>query len=314
MLMNISEQALHIGGINQNILTLYTNIENPVLLMVHGGPGSPDRPLVCKYNIELADYFTVICWDQRCSGLSYTRESKNQPLSTQLMMSDLRELVEHLLNQYNQKKLYLAGHSWGAYLGLWFSSRYPQYLHHYIGTGQGISSEKDEAEKYRFILCQAKINNDTKTINRLLSYGEPKNGIYPNNNEQANAFVSKMIHKYGGYIHENNSFSTNEMYSLYLKFYKHNILKVIGGINYSVKHLTPKVKENDVISEIKNLEVPVTLIFGEQDYICPVCVTEKWFEKLNAPKKDFIIIKNASHMVNFEQPKEWNKHIISCLK
>lgn len=311
--MNISEQKLRIGRIYQNILTLQTDIKNPILLIIHGGPGSPDRPLVCKYNIELANSFTVICWDQRCSGLSYTKQSRSQPLSTELMLSDLKELVEQLLKMYGQKKLFLAGHSWGAYLGLWFASLYPQYLYHYIGTGQGISSKIDETEKYNFVLNEAKKNADIKTIDRLLSYGEPINGVYPNNNEQASTFVGRMIHKYGGYINERNNFSTNKIYSLYLKFYKHNILKVVGGINYSVKHLTPKMKENDIISDIKSLDVPITLIFGEKDYICPVATAKKWFDRVTAPKKNFIIIKNASHMVNFEQPDEWNKCIKMCL-
>ncbi|MCM1545028.1 MAG: alpha/beta hydrolase, partial [Ruminococcus sp.] len=102
-------------------------------------------------------------------------------------------------------------------------------------------------------------------------------------------------------------------YSLYLKFYKWNILKCIGGINYSVKHLTPKMKENDVIPEIHRLDVPIILISGEKDYICPVTVTEKWFENLQAPGKEMFIIKNASHMVNFEQPEEWNRCVKTSL-
>lgn len=311
--MNVSEQWLSIGGINQNILKICTNVSNPLLLIVHGGPGSPDRPLVCKYNMELAEYFTVICWDQRCSGMSYTKQSRDKPLSTELMLSDLKELVEKLLKSYNQQKLYLAGHSWGAYLGLWFASEYPQYLNYYIGTGQGISSKIDEIEKYNFALKKAEKANDTKIISKLLSYGEPVNGSYPNSDEEAASYVGGLIHKYGGYINDNNNFSANKMYSLYFKFYKHNIFNVIGGIGYSVKNLTPKMKENDIIPKINKLDVPIALVFGEEDYICPAVTAKKWFDNLNAPQKDFIVIKNASHMVNFEQPKEWNNCVKMCL-
>lgn len=311
--MNISEQWLSIGGIKQNILTISKCNSNPLLLIVHGGPGSPDRPLVCKYNIELAEYFTVVCWDQRCSGMSYTKQSREKPLSTELMLADLKELVKKLLKSYNQQKLYLAGHSWGAYLGLWFASEYPQYLNYYIGTGQGISSKIDETEKYNFVLKKAISANDTKIISKLLSYGEPVNGIYPNYDEEASSYVGGLIHKYGGYININNDFSENKMYSLYFKFYKHNVFKVIGGIGYSVKNLAPKVKANDIITQINKLDVPIILISGENDYICPVVTAKRWFDNLNAPQKDFIVIKNASHMVNFEQPEEWNNCVKMCL-
>ncbi|HIW86564.1 MAG TPA: hypothetical protein IAA48_08735 [Candidatus Eubacterium faecipullorum] len=64
--------------------------------------------------------------------------------------------------------MYIAGHSWGAYLGLWFASEYPEYLYYYIGTGQGISSALDETEKYNFVLTQTQKRNDEKIIERLI--------------------------------------------------------------------------------------------------------------------------------------------------
>ncbi len=217
--MNSREEKILIGGIKQSIFTMCTDKSNPILLIVHGGPGSPDRPLVRKYNSTLAKDFTVVCWDQRCSGLSYTKESKAQPLTVELMLSDLKEVIEYLLSEYGQEKLYLAGHSWGAYLGLWFASLYPDYLHYYIGTGQGISSKKDEIEKYDFVLSQARKRNDRRCVAKLSGYGKPVNGVYENSNDEAIAFVGKMIHKYGGYIHKNNNFSMNKYISLYAKHY-----------------------------------------------------------------------------------------------
>ncbi|MCM1364506.1 MAG: alpha/beta hydrolase [Faecalibacterium sp.] len=312
--MKREKETIIIGGIKQSILTLYTNTANPILLIVHGGPGSPDRPLVCEYNSEIADEFTIVCWDQRCSGLSYTKESKKEPLTTELMLCDLKEIVEYLLKKYNQNKLFLAGHSWGAYLGLWFASKYPELLHYYIGTGQGISSKLDEIEKYNFVLSESDKIDDTKCVNKLLAYGKPVNGIYPNNNKEANSFVGNLIHKYGGYIHQNNTFSMKKYIAVYPKYYGFNLYKVICGINYSVKHLTDKMKQNDIIPSIKQLDIPIKLIFGEKDYICPIATAEDWFEKLIAPKKDFVIIKNAAHMVNFEQPTEWNNAVRNCTK
>ncbi len=311
--MTFKNEKIQIGGIYQSILTMYTDIGNPLLLILHGGPGSPDRPLVKKYNAELAKSFNVISWDQRCSGLSYTKESLNKPLTTELMFSDLEELVDYLLCTYNQDKLYLSGHSWGAYLGLWYSSVHPEKLHYYIGTGQGISSSIDEIEKYNFVLSKATQLNDKKSLDKLLSFGVPKNGIYKSSSKTAVSFVGKLIHKYGGYIHPDNNFSTNKYITDYLFHYKKDVMKVIGGINYSVKNLIPEMKKNDILPEIKRIDVPIKLIFGEDDYICPVLTAKNWFNSLSAPKKDFVVIKKAAHMVNFEQPEKWNSEVLSCI-
>lgn len=309
----IKDDKVIIGGIKQSILILNPDSSKPILLIVHGGPGSPDRPLVCKYNKELIKSYTVVCWDQRCAGLSYTKESRKTSLTTELMLSDLKEVVEYLLQRFKQEKLYLAGHSWGAYLGLWFASKYPQYLHYYIGTGQGISSRLDECEKYNFVLGEAIKNNDVKVIELLKYFGVSQNGIYEKESDKAQKFIGKLIHDYGGYIYPNSKFTMTKYILLYPRYYGFNTYRVISGINYSVRYLTPKMKENDVISKITSLSVPILLVFGENDYICPVATAKEWFNKLNAPKKNFEIIKNAAHMVNFEQPEKWNDLIVSCL-
>ena len=71
--MEIFDQYIEINNSRQNIMTMRTNRENPVLLIVHGGAGLPDRPLVKQYSSELAEYYTVICWDQRGCGLSCSK-------------------------------------------------------------------------------------------------------------------------------------------------------------------------------------------------------------------------------------------------
>lgn len=123
-----------------------------------------------------------------------------------------------------------------------------------------------------------------------------------------------MIHKYGGYISDKNKFNTNKYLNCYIKCYKLSIIKVIKGMLKSSKTLNTEMNEKDSISCITELAVPILLISGEDDMICPVQATQNWFDNLKAPHKEFIKIKNAAHMVNFEQPNEWNKLVISLTK
>lgn len=305
--INTTSEYININNSRQNIMTMSTDNANPVLLIIHGGAGSPDRPLVKNYNSELADYYTVVCWEQRGSGLSYTSEE----LTIDLMLKDLKSLVEFLRNRYNQDKIYIAGHSWGAYHGLRFSSMYPEYIKYYIGTGQGISSIADEIYKYNFVMNQAVIRNDKKIIKQLNRFGEPTGYSYKTDDEKAKKYIGKMIHKYGGYINDKNDFSTSKYLTCYIKYYKLDIIKVIKGMLNSSKVLNNEMSKKDNISCITELDVPILLISGEEDMVCPVPAAEKWFDNLNAPKKEFVKITNVSHMVNFEQAKEWNKLLIN---
>lgn len=308
--INTSTEYININNFSQNIMTISSDDSNPVLLIIHGGAGSPDRPLVKKYNSELAEYYTVVCWDQRGSGLSYTKED----LTIDIMLNDLKSVVEFLRNRYNQSKIYIAGHSWGAYLGLRFSFIHPEYVKYYIGTGQGISSFVDEIYKYNFVKEQAELRNDTEVIKKLVHFGKPIKYTYSHDDKKAKQYIGKMIHKYGGYISDKSEFNTNKYLNYYIKCYKFNIIKVIKGMLKSSKTLNIEMNEKDSISRITELNVPVLLISGEDDMICPVQATQNWFDNLKAPHKEFIKIKNAAHMVNFEQPNEWNKLVINLTK
>lgn len=311
MNINTATEYININNFRQNIMTISSDNSNPVLLIVHGGAGSPDRPLVKKYNSELAKYYTVVCWDQRGSGLSYTKKDN---LTIAIMLNDLKSVVEFLRNRYHQDKIYIAGHSWGAYLGLRFSFMHPEYVKYYIGTGQGISSFTDEIYKYNFVKEQAESRNDTKVIKKLVDFGEPTEYTYSHDDKKAKQYIGKMVHKYGGYISDKNEFNTNKYLNYYIKCYKFNIIKVIKGMLKSSKTLNIEMNEKDSISCITELTVSVLLISGEDDMICPVQATQNWFDNLKAPHKEFIKIKNAAHMVNFEQPNEWNKLVIRLTK
>ncbi len=62
MLINGAPQRITIRGKDKN---------NPVLLIVHGGPGYPFLPVFYKLTgADLEDIFTVCYWDQRGSGLA----------------------------------------------------------------------------------------------------------------------------------------------------------------------------------------------------------------------------------------------------
>lgn len=55
------------------------------------------------------------------------------------------------------------------------------------------------------------------------------------------------------------------------------------------------------------------LISGEEDMVCPTPTVKCRFENLSAPKNAFVVIENASLMVNFEKPQEWNKLVKKLL-
>jgi pimeloyl-ACP methyl ester carboxylesterase len=65
---------IEIGGIRQGFFLRSENPGNPVILFLHGGPGSPELAMLYRYEINerLEKYFTVCYWDQRGAGMSFS--------------------------------------------------------------------------------------------------------------------------------------------------------------------------------------------------------------------------------------------------
>ena len=63
-----SLEAVSIGGIRQWVEVCGENVENPILLFIHGGPGIGFIPMGARFQGPWEKTFTVVQWDQRGAG------------------------------------------------------------------------------------------------------------------------------------------------------------------------------------------------------------------------------------------------------
>jgi proline iminopeptidase len=90
----------------------FGNPTNPILLVLHGGPGGDYRYLLnCKKFVD--DGFYVVFYDQRGSGLSQRLSKETYKIS------QMEEEVGGVINYYRKssnQKVFILGHSWGGIL------------------------------------------------------------------------------------------------------------------------------------------------------------------------------------------------------
>ena len=67
-------ETINVDGNKYYIRIRTCNADNPVVLFLHGGCGSPDRAQVMKYQSPLAKDFTLVAFDQRGAGLAYNKK------------------------------------------------------------------------------------------------------------------------------------------------------------------------------------------------------------------------------------------------
>jgi len=110
----LEKSFIEIGGIRQGFFIRAENPENPVILFLHGGSGSPELPILIPFETSerLEKYFTVCYWEQRGSGMSFSNSINPATMTIAQMVEDTLQMTEYLQRRFNQEKIYLMGHSW----------------------------------------------------------------------------------------------------------------------------------------------------------------------------------------------------------
>ncbi len=111
---------VEIDGITFHAQT-FGNPQDPVVVVVHGGPGGDFGYLLNLHQLE--DEYFVVFYDQRGAGLSSRVEASE--LSLELSIADLHRIVTHY---GNEQPVRLIGHSWGAMLAAGYLGKHPDQV------------------------------------------------------------------------------------------------------------------------------------------------------------------------------------------
>jgi hypothetical protein len=135
LICSISEKVfVNINGVKQGMFIKSKDVKNPVLLYLHGG--MPDYFLTQKYPTSLENYFTVVWWEQRGSGLSYSADIPPETMNLEQMISDTLAVTNYLRQRFGKDKIYLMGHSGGTFIGIQAAAQAPELYYAYIGVAQ----------------------------------------------------------------------------------------------------------------------------------------------------------------------------------
>ena len=89
------EKVIEINGIQQWLSIRGQHANHPIILFVHGGPGSPMTPTIYKYQKYLEDEYTIVNWEQRSTGRTYfLNKAKETEIQNQLCIEQERKKIK----------------------------------------------------------------------------------------------------------------------------------------------------------------------------------------------------------------------------
>ena len=305
-------QTVVINGESYYLRLRSENIENPVVLFLHGGCGCADRPFIMHYQSPLAAVCTVASWDQRGAGMAYNRKTaKKEKLTKELYINDTYNVVSYLRERFNKDKIIIVGHSFGSQLGVWFAQRYPECVQALVGIGQVVDFVKNEELSYDYALTYAKTHGDKKTVRALERIGRPVNGFYKDENNTQILKQRKYLNKCGGIYYGKFGCTKREWLAMVFDIMRKEY-SVKTLLNYNrAKHYclnSPLGKERvNFLEQARELSVPVYVFTGVGDYNCSFALAQEWFGQLKAPYKKWVWFEKSGHEPQNEQAELFNK-------
>jgi pimeloyl-ACP methyl ester carboxylesterase len=282
-----TSEAIQIGGIKQWIKFQGVDDQAPVLLFLHGGPGNSMMSYADRFTKELQKNFIVVLWDQRESGKTKELNESPQALTVSLFISDAIEVIQFLSNKFSQEKIYVAGHSWGGYLGLRVAVARPELLKGYFAISPMINQLESERLSLDVMLDKAKEESNS---NALAELGKVE--IPFENSEQLyyhRKWLSKLM---------NSATPTQEKVELW---------------SVTWLSLFNEASQTNFFAFAPTLNCPVYFLIGSNDYQTYFKLADSYYQQVVCQEKKLYWFTQSAHSPNLTEAAKFQQVLISII-
>lgn len=299
-----------LGGVRQWISVRAMSKDQPLLLYVHGGPGSPVSDFAYAFQKPWEDYFTVVQWDQRGFGRSAIDVDRMKPVTKDQLVADAIELIELLRKRYRQDKIILVGHSFGTIIGASVARKRPDLLHAYVGLGQVTNWPNLFQDSKDAMLANARASGDTAFAGQLahIPAGPPASNVEAFGEWSGTIQAAAAPKGYFWYNARSGGDLARRTLSWALLSPSISLGKFASGIfrDNSKKTLLPLVRSVaawDFRTDLgTRFDVPMIFVSGRHDLTTPTDKVIALETEIQAPHKAMNVLEYSAHVMFLEEP------------
>lgn len=282
-----------IGGIEQWIQIRGEDKDNPVLFVLHGGPGSPYAvftPLIRSWE----KHYTVVQWDRRGCGRTRQRSGKDAGTFEQLV-DDAVEAAEWVRSHLGKDKLILMAGSMGTMIGVPLAKKRPDLFEAFVCTDMYADMRANEKAGYDKALERA----NPKQRKRLEAIGDDpaqwglqqwqiKMHITMKTDPVTPNAVAKLLFPLA---------FASPLYRL------RDAVAMLAGFMSVQKQMYDEYSQYNAYVHGMRFEMPFFLLQGESDVLTITELAQEYYDRVDAPSKAIELIPDASHFAAFTQPE-----------
>jgi pimeloyl-ACP methyl ester carboxylesterase len=266
---------------------------NPVVLLVHGGPGysnEPDTPFLVPYE----QTYTLVQWDQPGAGRTFRRAGNTVPsdLTVEDIVDDGIAVAEVVKEHLRVDKIIVLGWSWGTIVGVEMARKRPDLFAAYVGTGQMTSVPALERWYYEHSGALARETADSRALADLERIGPPPYRSF----ETYNA----LFRLHGQLSGAPPTFTLAAPAFLAPRYSFSDAVGYVRAAATTIRQFHGAAMDGpemsvDLPATSTEFEIPVVFIQGEHDHSTPAALARDYFERISAPKKVYVAIEDGGH-------------------
>lgn len=301
----VSEVAtVDLGGYKQKIAIEGKTKDLPVVICLHGGPGSPVPFSVgCRGLFpEWTDKAIMVYWDQL--GCGANNRLIDDSFKTEHFVDMTCDLVEYIKLKFPENRVYLFGVSWGSILSLNAALRIPEKLDGVFVYGQVLKNlffngevesafdgAPEKVKKTVSEILQTGTGCDDKILNKNLKTLYKLLGKYTNaytNKNAAPAPIGKIV----------KGLMTSPDYTF------RDFMAVVKNGYANNTSLLREHLNSDLSPKLCDLKVKYLMLQGDTDIVTSTANVLKAVEGCGNKNVTVNVVKNSGHMPSSEAMNE----------
>jgi pimeloyl-ACP methyl ester carboxylesterase len=294
----VDEQGyVTIGGLEQWVRIKGASCANPVILLVHGGPGNPSTTYADNVYKDWEKDYTLVQWDQRGAGKTYERTplADDVALTIERLRDDGVEMARYAARRFGRQQVILMGGSWSSALGVTMAKASPASFCAFLTTSQLVTGGMGR-DSYDATLSQARAAGDKESVDKLERIGPP-----PWTEPRNPGILRRVMRKYEAMSTEPapkawwqpaGVYATPEYEAAYTAGEDYSWLQYVG------LHGDGIASKLDLYKLGPKFDMPVYMVQGAQDLLTMPTPSKRYFDSIQAPRKEFVLVDRAGHDPN----------------
>lgn len=284
--------TFRLGGYEQQVLIEGKRRELPIVVTLHGGPGTPIPFSVgCRGLFpEFTDRFIMVYWDQLGCGIN------DYPIDDRFQVDDFvdmtADLIREVKSMFQENRLLLFAMSWGSILSIKVLERVRGAVESVVVCGQIVKDVFWCGEVFHALEQSAVPEKKRNEIRKMKDHAMTQNDLQ---------LVSACIRKYtDGYVNRKGNRAPmgkivrGLMRSPDYRFRDFRAM-VVNGYRKN-RSLWEEILQMDLSGELARVSVPYVILQGDTDLVTPTGKVQKLVAESQNPNLQCRVVERTGHM------------------